>query len=106
MQDAQFLPQWLGALDVAPSPIALAQTQPLTRFERARVVEFRARQLQHGHMPRAHCADGSTNVVDVAAAELEAQQYPAIALLRSLPDGSHVEVPLSSVMPPPALRLA
>lgn len=104
MKDAAFMPDWLR--DACAPPISIAQKQPLTRFERARIVEFRARQLQHGHMPRAHCADGSANVVDIASAELDAQQYPAVALLRYLPDGSHVEVPLASVMPPPTLRLA
>jgi DNA-directed RNA polymerase subunit K/omega len=98
-------PQWLaggddGDVDVH---VTIVNTQPITRFERAKLIGHRAAQLAAGDAPRAHCRSGSTQPLDVAAAEVDAFQLPAIRVIRYLPDGTPVQLPfaaLAHVRPP------
>ncbi len=88
-------PAWLiGTADV---PVSIVSTQPLTRFERAKLIGHRAAQLAAGDTPRAHCSNGSTRPLDVAAAEVDAFQLPPLRVIRYLPDGVPVALPFASL---------
>ena len=70
--------------------------QPLTRYERARIVGGRALQLALGAFPLVEVKSGDTPI-DIAERELEAGVLPII-IRRRRPDGSYVDVPLRDLM--------
>ena len=70
--------------------------QPLTRYERARIIGGRALQLALGAFPLVEVKPGDTPI-DIAERELEAGVLPII-IRRRRPDGSYVDVPLRDLM--------
>jgi DNA-directed RNA polymerase subunit K/omega len=77
--------------------VSIVHTRPITKFERAAVVGHRASQIARGSMPRAHCA--STNVVDVASAEVDAGTIRGMRVVRYLPDGTAVQKRVDDILP-------
>lgn len=70
--------------------------QPLTRYERARIIGGRALQLALGAFPLVEVKPGDTPI-DIAERELEAGALPII-IRRKKPDGSYVDVPLKDLL--------
>ncbi len=66
----------------------------LTRFERARIIGARARQVTLGAPILAELPDSMSDPVDIALAELEGDVLP-MTLRRALPDKTFQDIPLS-----------
>ena len=93
-----WLPEWMeDGLDDADVLVKTVHTRCMTKFERATIVGHRASQIAQGSVPRAHCA--STNVVDVASAEVDAGTIRGMRVIRYLPDGSAVEKNVDDILP-------
>jgi len=65
----------------------------LTRFEKARIVGARALQISMGAPILAEVAEGYSSPIDIALTELEAGILP-MTIRRTLPDGTHQDIPL------------
>jgi len=65
----------------------------LTRFEKARIVGARALQVAMGAPILVEPSKALSNPIDIALKELEAGTLP-ITIRRTLPDGTHQDVPL------------
>ena len=86
----QWLPEWLeaGVVDTKPCH---AEVRDLTKFEVAALIGTRAAQLSNGSDPRVAVSNGRLPLVEVAKAEIQAQQLPPWTVMRYLPDGQVVE---------------
>ncbi len=62
-------------------------TPMLTKFERAKVIGFRAQQLAYGARPMIEVPSHISDVVEIAELELKMKKLPFI-VRRPLPDGS------------------
>ena len=65
----------------------------LTRFERARIVGARALQIAMGAPVLVEPTEGASNPIDIAIKELEVGILP-MTIRRTLPDGTHQDIPL------------
>jgi len=65
----------------------------LTRFEKARIVGARALQVAMGAPILVEPSKALSNPIDIALKELEAGTLP-ITIRRTLPDGTHQDIPL------------
>ena len=70
--------------------------QPLTRYERARIIGGRALQLALGAFPLVEIKPGDTPI-DIAQRELEAGVLPVI-IRRKRPDGTYIDIPLRELL--------
>jgi DNA-directed RNA polymerase I, II, and III subunit RPABC2 len=71
----------------------------LTRFERARITGARALQLSFGAPMLIELPQEVNDPIDIALAELKEGVLP-MTIRRTLPDGSHQDVPLFDLVPP------
>lgn len=69
----------------------------LTLFERTKILGFRANQLAQGAKPFLVVPPHMTDVLEIAALELEQRRLPQI-LKRPMPDGSFEQWRLSDLM--------
>ena len=69
----------------------------LTRFERARIVGARALQISLGAPILVELPASVSDPIDIALKELEEDALP-ITLRRALPDKSHQDIALSSLL--------
>jgi DNA-directed RNA polymerase I, II, and III subunit RPABC2 len=69
----------------------------LTRFERARIVGARALQISLGAPILVELPASVNDPIDIALKELEEDTLP-ITLRRALPDKSHQDIALSSLL--------
>ena len=81
-------PAWLHEGKEEDVAVRLAETQPMTKFERTVVIGFRAMQLAQGS--RARAVESTGRPLEVAEAELIAGTLPEYEVLRHLPDGTSV----------------
>ena len=65
----------------------------LTRFERARIVGARALQIAMGAPILVEPSSSLSNPIDIALKELEMCVLP-MTIRRTLPDGTHQDIPL------------
>ena len=65
----------------------------LTRFERARITGARSLQLSVGAPSLIKAADGITNSISLAIAEIEKKALP-ISIRRVLPNGIYQDIPI------------
>lgn len=65
----------------------------LTRFEKARIVGARALQIAMGAPTLMKTSENVSNSIDIALQELESGVLP-ITIRRTLPDGTHQDIPL------------
>ena len=92
-----WMPEWMEeGLDDAEVVVTVVHTRSMTKFERAAVVGHRASQIAHGSIPRAHCS--TSNVVDVAAAEVDAGTIRGMRVIRYLPDGTAVQKNVDDIL--------
>jgi len=70
--------------------------QPLTRYEKARIIAGRALQLSLGAFPLVEIRPGDTPI-DIAQREFEAGVLPII-IRRRRPDGTYVDIPLRELL--------
>lgn len=90
------VPEWCEEGAVADTTIIY--TQPLTKFERAAVVARRAEDLAQGAVSKVVMTP-TASVLKTACEEIDAGVALPLTVLRYLPDGRHVERPLSSLRP-------
>lgn len=69
----------------------------LTRYERARIVGARALQISLGAPILVELPASVSDPIDIALKELEEEALP-ITLRRTLPDKSHQDIALSSLL--------
>jgi DNA-directed RNA polymerase subunit K/omega len=69
----------------------------LTLFEKTKILGFRANQLAQGSVPFVHVPAQVTDVLEIAAIELEQKRLPYI-LKRPMPDGSFEYIRLSDLL--------
>jgi len=72
--------------------------QPLTRYEKARIIAGRALQLSLGAFPLVEVRPNDTPI-DIARREFEAGVLPII-IRRRRPDGTYVDIPLKELLKP------
>jgi len=72
--------------------------QPLTRYEKARIIAGRALQLSLGAFPLVEVRPNDTPI-DIARREFEAGILPII-IRRRRPDGTYVDIPLKELLKP------
>ncbi|MCD6235780.1 MAG: DNA-directed RNA polymerase subunit K [Thaumarchaeota archaeon] len=72
--------------------------QPLTRYEKARIIAGRALQLSLGAFPLVEVKPNDTPI-DIARREFEAGVLPII-IRRKKPDGTYVDIPLKELLKP------
>ncbi|MCS7132325.1 MAG: DNA-directed RNA polymerase subunit K [Nitrososphaeria archaeon] len=72
--------------------------QPLTRYEKARIIAGKALQLSLGAFPLVEVKPGDTPI-DIAIREFEAGVLPII-IRRKKPDGTYVDIPLKELLRP------
>ncbi|UCH69703.1 MAG: DNA-directed RNA polymerase subunit K [Candidatus Bathyarchaeota archaeon] len=65
----------------------------LTRFEKARIAGARALQIAMGAPVLVEPSKTLSNPIDIALQELESRILP-ITIRRTLPDGTHQDIPL------------
>jgi len=65
----------------------------LTRFEKARIVGARALQIAMGAPILVESSKALSNPIDIALQEVETGMLP-ITVRRTLPDGTHQDIPL------------
>jgi len=70
----------------------------LTRFERARIIGARALQVSLGAPILVELATTVSDPIDISLAELKGKVLP-MTLRRALPDKTHQDIPLLSLMP-------
>ncbi len=70
--------------------------QPLTRYEKARIIAGRALQISLGAFPLIPVKPDDSPI-DIAKREFEAGVLPII-IRRRRPDGSYVDIPLKELM--------
>jgi len=70
----------------------------LTRFERARIVGARSLQIAMGAPILVEPSPSLSNPIDIALKELEMRILP-MTLRRTLPDGTHQDIPLKWLLP-------
>jgi DNA-directed RNA polymerase I, II, and III subunit RPABC2 len=70
----------------------------LTRFERARIIGARALQVSLGAPILVELPTSMSDPIDIALAELKGRILP-MTLRRALPDKTHQDIPLLSLMP-------
>jgi len=75
----------------------------LTRFERARIVGARALQISLGAPLLVEIPKNLSDPIDIAILELNANVLP-ITIRRKLPDGTHMDIPLSDLLKPRKLE--
>jgi len=93
-----WMPEWMeDGLADEHVRVTMANTRPMTKFERAAIVGHRASQIAQGSAPRVHCV--STNVVDVASAEVDAGTIRGMRVIRYLPDGTPVQKTVDDILP-------
>jgi DNA-directed RNA polymerase subunit K/omega len=93
-----WMPEWMeDGLADEHVRVNMAATRPMTKFERATIVGHRASQIAQGSTPRVHCA--SSNVVDVASAEVDAGTIRGMRVIRYLPDGTPVQKTVDDILP-------
>ncbi|UCH58218.1 MAG: DNA-directed RNA polymerase subunit K [Candidatus Bathyarchaeota archaeon] len=69
----------------------------LTRFERARIIGARALQISLGAPILIELPPSMSDPIDIALAELDDDTLP-MTLRRTLPDKSHQDIALSSLL--------
>jgi DNA-directed RNA polymerase subunit K/omega len=72
-------------------------TAPLTRYESAQIIGFRASELAQGAPAKARAADGSTDPIKTAKAELRAGAIKGLDVVRTLPDGTKVIIDVADL---------
>lgn len=72
--------------------------QPLTRYEKARIIAGRALQLSLGAFPLVEVKPKDTPI-GIAQREFEAGILPII-IRRRRPDGTYVDIPLKELLKP------
>jgi len=72
--------------------------QPLTRYEKARIIAGRALQLSLGAFPLVEVRPNDTPI-DIARREFEAGVLPII-IRRRRPDGTYVDISLKELLKP------
>jgi DNA-directed RNA polymerase I, II, and III subunit RPABC2 len=75
----------------------------LTRFERARIVGARALQVSLGAPILAPLPDDVIDPIDTAIVELREKVLP-MTIRRTLPEGSHQDIPLIDLLQPRILN--
>ena len=80
-----------------PTLPALIGPKKLTRFERARIVGARALQISMRAPVLLDLPTTLKSPIDIAEAELQEGVLP-ISIRRSLPDGTRMNIPLSSLL--------
>lgn len=70
--------------------------QPLTRYEKARIIAGRALQISLGAFPLVEVKPNDTPI-DIAMREFEAGVLPII-IRRKKPDGTYVDIPLKELL--------
>jgi DNA-directed RNA polymerase subunit K/omega len=69
----------------------------LTLFEKTKILGFRANQLAQGSVPFIHVPAHVTDVLEIAALELEQKRLPYI-LKRPMPDGTFEYIRLTDLL--------
>ncbi len=72
--------------------------QPLTRYEKARIIAGRALQLSLGAFPLVGVRPDDTPI-EIAKREFETGVLPII-IRRKRPDGTYVDIPLKELLKP------
>lgn len=85
--------EWAESTSITSDETIWVGPPKLTRFERARIVGARSLQIAMGAPILVEPSASLSNPIDIAIKELEMGILP-MTIRRTLPDGSHQDIPL------------